>query len=124
MTEGEFIWQDRKRNAVGLPWTFTTYHLTDKKLLIKSGFLSTKEEEVRLYRIMDVTLKTTLLDRLFGIGTIHCCSADKSTPEFDIVRIKLPTEVKNKLSDLIEAERTARRVGMRELVDDNDAGEY
>lgn len=120
MTEGEFIWNDRKRNMFGLPWTFTTYHLSEKKLLIKSGFLSTKEEEVRLYRIMDVTLKTTLMDRIFGIGTIHCCSADKSTPEFDVVRIKLPSEVKNKLSDLIEAERTARRVGMRELMDDGE----
>lgn len=120
MTEGEFIWNDRKRNMFGLPWTFTTYHLSEKKLLIKSGFLSTKEEEVRLYRIMDVTLKTTLMDRIFGIGTIHCCSADKSTPEFDVVRIKQPSEVKNKLSDLIEAERTARRVGMRELMDDGE----
>lgn len=120
MTEGEIVWNDRKRNIFGLPWTFTTYHLSEKKLLIKSGFLSTKEEEVRLYRIMDVTLKTTLMDRIFGIGTIHCCSADKSTPEFDVVRIKLPSEVKNKLSDLIEAERTARRVGMRELMDDGE----
>ncbi|MEG2087001.1 MAG: PH domain-containing protein, partial [Angelakisella sp.] len=112
--------QDRKRNIFGLPWTFTKYQLSEKKLLIQSGILNRKEEEIRLYRIMDVTLKRTLLDQLFGIGTIHCCSADKSTPEFEIIRIKNAGEVKNQLSDLIEKERTARRVGMRELMDDGE----
>lgn len=78
------VWQDRKRIIFGLPWTFTKYVLTKEKLLIQTGILSTKEEEVRLYRIMDVTLRRSLAQRLFGLGTIHCCSADKSTPEFDI----------------------------------------
>ncbi|MEG0753822.1 MAG: PH domain-containing protein [Angelakisella sp.] len=121
MTSGEIVWQDRKRNIFGLPWTFTKYILTDKKLLISSGFLNKNEEEVRLYRIMDVTLRCTILDRMFRMGTIHCCSADKSTPDFDIIRVLNAQEVKNKLSDLIEAERTARRVGMRELMDDGEA---
>ncbi|MEG0853757.1 MAG: PH domain-containing protein [Angelakisella sp.] len=121
MTSGEIVWQDRKRNIFGLPWTFTKYILTDKKLLISSGFLNKNEEEVRLYRIMDVTLRCTILDRMFRMGTIHCCSADKSTPDFDIIRVLNAQEVKNKLSDLIEAERMARRVGMRELMDDGEA---
>lgn len=120
MSESEYLWHDRKRNVLGLPWTFTTYSLTGKKLLISSGFLNKNEEEVRLYRIMDVTLKCSLLDRLLGIGTIHCCSADKSTPEFDIIRVRDASGVKNRLSDLIEAERAERRVGMRELMEGED----
>lgn len=123
METNEIVWKDRKRNIFGLPWTFTKYTLTDKKLTIASGLLNTKEEEVRLYRIMDVTLRCTLLDRMVGIGTIHCCSADKSTPEFDILRVRNASAVKDKLSDLIEAERQARRVGMREFMDDNEEGE-
>ena len=51
------VWQDRKRIIFGLPWTFTKYVLTKEKLLIQTGILNTKEEEVRLYRIMDVTLR-------------------------------------------------------------------
>ena len=54
------VWQDRKRIIFGLPWTFTKYVLTKEKLLIQTGILSTKEEEVRLYRIMDVTLRRSL----------------------------------------------------------------
>lgn len=117
------VWQDRKRIIFGLPWTFTKYVLTKEKLLIQTGILNTKEEEVRLYRIMDVTLRRSLGQRLFGLGTIHCCSADKSTPEFDIKWIPDAAAVKEKLSDLVEAERMAKRVSSREFMADEDDGE-
>ena len=117
------VWQDRKRIIFGLPWTFTKYVLTKEKLLIQTGILNTKEEEVRLYRIMDVTLRRSLAQRLFGLGTIHCCSADKSTPEFDIKWIPDSAAVKEKLSDLVEAERMAKRVSSREFMTDEDDGE-
>ena len=117
------VWQDRKRIIFGLPWTFTKYVLTKEKLLIQTGILNTKEEEVRLYRIMDVTLRRSLGQRLFGLGTIHCCSADKSTPEFDIKWIPDSAAVKEKLSDLVEAERMAKRVSSREFMTDEDDGE-
>jgi len=117
------VWQDRKRIIFGLPWTFTKYVLTKEKLLIQTGILNTKEEEVRLYRIMDVTLRRSLGQRLFGLGTIHCCSADKSTPEFDIKWIPDSAAVKEKLSDLVEAERMAKRVSSREFMSDEDDGE-
>ena len=117
------VWQDRKRIIFGLPWTFTKYVLTKEKLLVQTDILNTKEEEVRLYRIMDVTLRRSLAQRLFGLGTIHCCSADKSTPEFDIKWIPDSAAVKEKLSDLVEAERMAKRVSGREFMTDVDDGE-
>lgn len=117
------VWHDRKRIAFGLPWTFTKYILTKEKLLIQTGILNTKEEEVRLYRIMDMTLRRSLFQRLFGLGTIHCCSADKSTPEFDIKWVPRSAKVKETLSDLVEAERMAKRVSSREFMTDEDDGE-
>jgi len=112
------IWSDRKRTIFGLPLSFTKYTITDEKLIIESGFLNKKEEEVRLYRIMDVTLKRSFGERIFGVGTIHCCSADKSTPEFDIKSVKNSADVKNILSDMVESERDRKRVGMREFAQD------
>lgn len=112
----EILWKDRKRPFLGLPWSFTRYSLTKEKLLIDIGFFRRNEEEVRLYRILDITLKRSLGQRLFGIGTIHCCSADKSTPEFDIKNVKRPVEVKNLLSDLVETEREKKRVSSREFM--------
>ena len=111
-----YVWKDRKRIIFGLPWSFTRYRLTNDKLIVSTGLISIKEEEIRLYRIMDVTLKRTLGDRLWGLGTIHICSSDKTTREFDIKRISRSTEVKEMLSDMVEAARRKNRVTSREFM--------
>ncbi len=116
----EYIWQDRKRTLFGLPLSFTVYRLTEEKLFIETGFFNKKEEEIRLYRIMDLTLNRSFGQRLFGVGTIHCCTADKSTPEFDIVSIKRSKDIKNILSDMVEAQREAKNITAREFIDDGD----
>lgn len=117
----KLIWKDRKRPIFGLPLSFTKYSLTEEKLLITTGFLSTKEEEIKLYRIMDLTLKRSLWQRIFGVGTIHCCSGDKTTPEFDIKDIKKPANIKELLSKNIEIQRDKKRIAGREfLVDSED----
>ena len=119
----DYVWKDRKRTFLGLPWSFTRYRLTEEKLIIDTGFFTRKEDEIRLYRIMDIGLQRTLGERMFGLGTIHCCSGDKTSPEFDIKRIKKSREVKEMLSDLVEKRRQEQRVGVREhmSVDDDDA---
>ena len=112
----QYKWKDRKRIIFGLPWSFTRYRLTDDKLIISTGLFSIKEEEIRLYRIMDITLKRTLGDRLWGLGTIHVCSSDKTTPEFDIKRIRQSVDVKEMLSDMVETARRKNRVSAREFM--------
>ncbi|MBO4292801.1 MAG: PH domain-containing protein [Clostridia bacterium] len=117
------VWKDTRRPIFGLPLSFTKYRLLEDKLLIDTGFLSTKQEEIKLYRIMDITLNRSFLQRIFGVGTIHCCSADKSTPEFDIVDIKNSFEVKEMLSKMVEEQRDKKRVSGREFFmshDDDD----
>jgi len=120
MAQNEYVWRDRKRIIFGLPWTFTVYTLTKDKLLIERGFLSKKEEEVRLYRIMDLTLIRPLSQRLWGLGTVHCCTADKSTPDFDITRIKDSARIKNLISDMVEQQREEKRITAREFMTDDD----
>ena len=108
------VWSDRKHTLFGLPWSFTKYILTDEKLLIVKGFWKQNEEEIRLYRIFDLSLVRTVRDRLDRVGTIHCCSGDKSAPEFDIKRIRNARQVKEMLSDLVEKQKIARGVSVRE----------
>ena len=114
------VWKDRKRIIFGLPWTFTRYSLTEDKLIIDTGFLSRKEEEIRLYRILDITLKRPLGQRLWGLGTVHLCTADKSTPELEIKRVKNPRELKDMLSAMVERERDEKRIGAREFMGSMD----
>ncbi len=114
--ELEYVWKDRKRTLFGLPLSFTVYHLTEDRLLVQSGILNLNEEEIRLYRIMDITLKRSLGQRIFNLGTIHCCSSDKTSPEFDIKSIKNPIEVKEMLSRMIEEERDKKKISGREYM--------
>ena len=116
----EYVWKDRKRIIFGLPWTFTVYKLTKEKLLIESGIFNKKQEEIRLYRVMDLTLNRPFEQRLWGLGTVHCCTADKSTPEFDILRIKNAEQVKDMISDLVEEQRDLKRVSAREFMSEDD----
>ena len=130
MKEKKILWNDRKRTFLGLPWSFTKYKVTEEKLIIQTGFFNIKQEEIRLYRIMDVTLNRNFGQRILGLGTIHCCSADKSTPEFDIKNIRKSEQVKELISDQVESERQKKRVSSREYMhadydnyddaDDND----
>ena len=122
MAEKKVIWSDRKRWLFGLPWSFTRYRLYDDKFVIDTGFFTRREDEIRLYRILDISLNRTFGERLFGLGTIHCCTGDKTSPEFDIKRIKNSRELKDILSDMIEEEREKRRVGTREFIDGEGDG--
>lgn len=115
----EYLWSDRKRTLFGLPLSFTKYSLTEERLFIEQGFLNKKEDEVRLYRIMDVSLSRSFGQRMFGLGTIHCCSADKTMKDFDILSVKHPKDVKEQLSELVEKQRDSKRVTNREFMSDH-----
>lgn len=118
MNEKGYLWRERKRTLFGLPLSFTVYTLTEDKLLIEKGILNKVQEEVRLYRIIDLTLNRSLEERIFGLGTIHCCSGDRSTPEFDILRVKKSQVVKDLLSETVENARKKNRIGTREFISD------
>lgn len=117
------VWRDRRRLWCGLPWTFTIYRLSHDRLFIKTGMLNIKEDEVRLYRIKDVSLSRSFIQRIFGLGTIHISSSDSNLKDFCIINIKDSREIKEKISQFVEEERNRKRVTSREYMnmdtDDN-----
>ena len=114
MKHKNILWRDRKRNWLGLPWTFTVYQLDESRLFIDTGFFNSVEDDVRLYRITDITLHRSLWQKIIGTGTIHCDSADQTQKEFDIKNVKKAFDVKELLSDLVETARRENRVYTRE----------
>jgi Predicted membrane protein len=112
----KYVWKDKKRTLFGLPLSFTKYALTEEKLIIATGLLSSTEEEIRLYKITDFTLHRTLIQKMFGLGSIHICSLDTSTPEFIMKGVKNSSEVKELLSNMVEAERDKRGIVTSEYV--------
>lgn len=50
---------------------------------------------------------------MFGLGTIKCCSADKTLGDFEIKNIKKSKDVKEMLSEMVEEERNRKKVKSR-----------
>ena len=119
----ECIWRERKRNIFGLPWSFTVYRLTKEKLLVDSGIFNKTMEEVWLYRFIDISIKRSFLQRIFGLGTIHCCTRDKSTPEFNLENVRNPVQVREIISKAIEDCRIQKGYTVRELMGNQDETE-
>ena len=120
MENQKIIWKDRKRTLFGLPLSFTKYSLEEDRMFIETGFFNSVENEVRLYRIMDLQLSRTLGQKMFGLGTIKVKSADKTLGDFEIKNIKNSKEVKEQLSKLVEEMRDKKRVVNRELMMEDD----
>ena len=114
--ENTVVWSDRKRIWCGLPWTFTSYKLTQDRLFIRRGFLNLREDEVRLYRIKDLVLHRSLFQRIFGLGTVEVKSSDSSMANFQLENIKNSADVKEQLSVLVEEERQRKKVSSREFM--------
>lgn len=108
------LWHERKRLIIGLPWTFTSYTLTEDSLEIKTGFFSQRYDEIKLYRIRDFSVYRTLLQRIFDLGTIHICSADSTSPEFNIINVPNSIEVKDMISKQVD--KCKENYGVTELV--------
>lgn len=98
--------QERKRWLFfGLPFTFTVYQLTAKKLTVRTGLFTTVEDDILLYRIMDTSYRRSLFQKLFGLGSIRVASSDHSMPELVIKNIRGAREFKELLDNQIEKER-------------------
>ena len=116
MRHKDAVWHDRKRNFLGLPWTFTVYELDENRLFIDTGIFNSREDEVRLYRITDITLTRSLWQKITGTGTLHVDSADATMKNFDIKNVKESIRVRETLSDYVERARLRSRVYAHETV--------
>ena len=109
--------RERKRiTFFALPFSFTTYTLSAAKLVIKRGLLTSVEDEILLYRIMDVTLRRTLGQKIFGLGSLMVVSSDKTSPNIEIKNIKNYREFKNELVQRVAKERIRMRTRTSEMM--------
>lgn len=108
--ERSIEWEDKKRTIFGLPLSFTKYTLTHDILYVSNGVLTKREEELRLYKVTDISLARSLGQRMMGLGSILLESSDKSTPMLILENVKNSQVIKDRLSQLVEENKRGASV--------------
>jgi len=104
------IYTERKRTKfLGLPICFTKYTISEEKLTITSGFLNITEDDAYMYKIQDVRLMRSLMERAFRLGTITCYTGDTTHPELKLIHIKHANVLKDYIMQSSEEARMKRR---------------
>ena len=113
---GVTVWEDRKR-YFGLPLSFTRYKIVTQegmyaKLINQNGFLSTKIEDINLYRVDDLSVHQSLTNKLFGVGSVTVYVRDATCDKIVLRNIKNPYQVYQLLVKMVAEDR--KRVGVRQ----------
>lgn len=117
-------YMERKRWLFfGLPFTFTKYTVTDEVITVNEGLLNTRENDCYLYKVQDVELKTSLVERIFGLGTVACYTGDNTHPQLFLEHIKNAKEIKNYILHASEEARRKRRTLNTLNIDADDIDE-
>ena len=115
LTQIEYLWGDRKHH-MWFPISFTRYRISSDRIFLESGFFNTRSDEILMYRVRDLRVTITLLQRIFGTGTVTIISSDKSIPNMELRNIKQPREVKEFIHRQVEAAKEARRMHAMEIM--------
>ncbi|MCR5801661.1 MAG: PH domain-containing protein [Lachnospiraceae bacterium] len=118
---------ERKRWVfLGLPFTFTVYHLREDMITISQGFFKKIENDCYMYKVQDVELTASFMERIVGIGTIKCFTGDTTHPQLVIEHVKKAREIKDFILKYSEEARIKRRtvnmldIGSGEMNDIDD----
>ena len=89
------------------------YRITTRRIVVETGVLSKRMEQIDLYRVNDYTVDRPFLQRLLGTGNLFLRTFDKTTPELRIAEIKTDVvTLYERLRQATERDRAARGVRM------------
>ncbi len=108
--KGELKYSERGRWLLfGLPWTFTKYEIRDNDFTIIKGFFTVRENDCYMYKISDVEITRSFMQRLAGLSTIVLYTSDVTDKTIVMKNIKHGKEIKDFLLQASEAARIRRR---------------
>jgi uncharacterized membrane protein YdbT with pleckstrin-like domain len=89
------------------------YRITTRRIVVETGVLSKRMEQIDLYRVNDYTVDRPFFQRLLGTGNLLLKTFDKTTPELRITEIKTDVvALYERLRQATEKDRATRGVRM------------
>ena len=93
-----------------------SFKLTDQRLVITSGVLNKKNEQIELFRTKDITWEQPLLLRLFKLGRLSITSTDRTDPIATINAIQGGEALVETFRTTVTKLRQKNRVGVIETM--------
>ena len=112
--------------VIPIPWAIyrwllvktTTFRLTSERLLTTRGIFSTVTETLELYRVRDLEMSQSFIQRLFGLQNIVLLTGDESSPRIIVDYVPTALALPDKIRAQVEACRVAKRVRTVDMEDD------
>lgn len=110
-------WEGKKL-ILGQPISFTSYRIEDGLLIKRQGVFNIQENQIQLYRVIDVELKQDFIDNLVNQGTIILRSNSKYD-NITLENVGNPREVKALINEEIAEQRRNQNIRTNEMVANN-----
>ena len=116
------MYRERKHWVfLGLPFTFTVYEISDEYITTNRGFLNRTQDDCYMYKVQDVKYNATLIERMFGLGTVICYTGDVTDQKLELQHIRHAVEIKNYILAQSEKARIKRRtINMQNIGADSE----
>ena len=99
------------------------YRLSTQRFFVYRGLVSRKIEELELFRVRDIQVTQTILERILKFGKMMVYSTDQTSPKFEISGIGEPLKVKDTIRVQYRIARQRERVRPTEFISDFDVEE-
>jgi uncharacterized membrane protein YdbT with pleckstrin-like domain len=93
-----------------LEWFTTHFVLTTRRVIMRQGVIARTGRDIPIFRINDVTFSHTVIERMFGAGTLMIESAGERG-QVTLSDIPHVEEVQREVYTLMEADDARRRGG-------------
>jgi uncharacterized membrane protein YdbT with pleckstrin-like domain len=91
-------------------WLTTHFVVTTRRVLMREGLVARKGRDIPIFRINDVTFEHTVLERMFGAGTLIVESAGERG-QVTLTDIPHVEDVQREIYTLMDADDARRRGG-------------
>lgn len=95
------------------------FKITTERIIEQSGVLNRRVHDIELYRVKDIQIEQSIVNRIFGLSKIIVLSSDRTNPRLVMESIRRGLQVREDLRKAVEVRRDEKMA--REM--DFDGGE-
>lgn len=86
------------------------FKITNYRIDYERGLITTNVDTLELWHVNDISMRQGPLDKMFGVGSIHILSDDRSTPELELRSVSQPRPLYENLKQRVISVKRQRGV--------------